>query len=41
MASKTIRINNVEAVENYLDEEGLVYIDLERNAGVVRGVNRF
>ena len=40
MATKTIRINHVEAVENYLDEEGLVYIDLERNAGIVRGVNR-
>ena len=39
MASKTIRINHVEAVENYL-EEGLVYIDLERNAEIVRGVNR-
>ena len=40
MATKTIRINNVEAVENYLDEEGLVYIDLERNTGIVKGVNR-
>ena len=40
MASKTIRINHVEAVENYLEEEGLVYIDLERNAEIVRGVNR-
>jgi hypothetical protein len=40
MASKTIRINHVEAVENYLEEEGLVYIDLERNAGIVKGVNR-
>ena len=27
MVSKTIRINHVEAVENYLEEEGLVYID--------------
>ena len=35
MASKTIRINHVEAVENYLEEEGLVYIDLERNAEIV------
>ena len=40
MVSKTIRINHVEAVENYLEEEGLVYIDLERNAEIVRGVNR-
>lgn len=40
MASKTIRINHVEAVENYLEDEGLVYIDLERNAGLVKGVNR-
>lgn len=40
MTSKTIRINHVEAVENYLEEEGLVYIDLERNAEIVRGVNR-
>ena len=40
MASKIIRINHVEAVENYLEEESLVYIDLERNAGIVRGVNR-
>lgn len=40
MACKTIRINHVEAVENYLEEEGLVYIDLERNVGVVKGVNR-
>ncbi len=38
MASKTIRINHVEAVENYLGEEGLVYIDLERNAEIVKGV---
>ena len=40
MANKTIRINHVEAVENYLEDEGLVYIDLERNAGLVKGVNR-
>ena len=40
MATKTIRINHVEAVENYLEDEGLVYIDLERNAGLVKGVNR-
>ena len=40
MVNKTIRINHVEAVENYLEEEGLVYIDLERNAEIVRGVNR-
>ena len=39
MVNKTIRINHVEAVENYLEEEGLVYIDLERNAEIVRGVN--
>jgi hypothetical protein len=39
MASKTIRINHVETIENYLEEE-LVYIDLERNAGVVKGVDR-
>ena len=37
---KTIRINHVEAVENYLGEEGLVYIDLERNAGIVKGGKR-
>ena len=40
MANKTIRINHVEAVENYLEDEGLVYIDLERNAELVKGVNR-
>jgi hypothetical protein len=39
MASKSIKINHVEAVENYLEEDGLVYIDLERNAGIVRGVS--
>lgn len=38
MASKSIRVNHVEVVENYLEEE-LVYIDLERNVGVVRGVS--
>jgi hypothetical protein len=40
MASKSIKINHVEAVENYLEEDGLVYIELERNAGIVRGVSK-
>ncbi len=39
MASKTIRINHVEVVENYLEEK-LVYVDLERNNGIVKGVSR-
>ncbi|MGN0436884.1 MAG: hypothetical protein ACI4F4_00045 [Lachnospiraceae bacterium] len=39
MASKEIRINHVEAVENYLEDK-LMYIDLERNTGVARGVSR-
>lgn len=39
MTSKEIRINHVEAVENYLEDE-LMYIDLERNVGVSRGVSR-
>jgi len=38
MASKEIRINHVEAVEDYLKEEGLIFIDLERNAAIVKGV---
>lgn len=40
MHSKTIRINHVEAVENYLNGEELTYIDLKRNMGIVKGVDR-
>ena len=40
MASRKIRINHVEAVENYLKvDQELRYIDLEMNVGV-RGVSR-
>ena len=40
MASRKIRINHVEAVENYLKvDKELRYIDLEMNVGV-RGVSR-
>lgn len=39
MARREIRINHVDAVENYLGEEKLIYIDLERNSESVRGVS--
>ena len=40
MASKTIRINHVETVENYLEGGELKYIDLECNEGIVKGVGK-